>query len=166
MEIETPLERHRATVLPEWIDYNGHMNVAYYVLAFDQATDVLFDYLGLDEDYRVATGCSTFAVESHVTYLQETAQGDPLRFSTQLLAYDEKRLRFFHRMYHQTEGYLAATSEWLSLHVNLADRRVAPMPDTILRRVADVYEAHARLGTPDEAGKAIAKPVLQSRPQD
>ncbi|WP_282606476.1 thioesterase family protein [Pelagibius sp. Alg239-R121] len=155
MEIEAPFDQHRAEVLPEWIDYNGHMNVAYYVLAFDQATDAFFDYIGLDEAYRRNTGGSTFAVESFVTYQQEVVQGDPLRFTTQLLAHDSKRLRFFHRMYHATEGHLAATSEWLSLHVDLNIRRVAPMPPALQDRLADIWEKHRNLALPEEAGRSV-----------
>ncbi len=80
--IAAPLELHHETVRPEWIDYNGHMNVAYYVLAFDLATDSFFDFLGLDEAYRETSGNSTFAVEAHITYQRELAEGDPLRFAT------------------------------------------------------------------------------------
>ena len=64
-----PLSLYQGTVLPEWIDYNGHMNVAYYVLAFDHATDELFDYIGMDESYRAEQNCSMFTLELHVNYL-------------------------------------------------------------------------------------------------
>ena len=146
---------HREPVLPDWIDYNGHMNVAYYVLAFDHATDTFLDYLGLDEAYRQATGGSTFAVESHVTYQQEVGEGDPLLFASQLLGYDSKRLHFFHQMYHETEGYLAATSEWLSLHIDLERRRVSEMPESILARCAELAARQERLPRPPEAGRRV-----------
>lgn len=161
MEIYAPFDQHRAEVLPEWIDYNGHMNVAYYVLAFDHATDAFYDYLGLDADYRRTMAGSTFAVESYVTYQREVLEADPLRFTTQLIAYDSKRLRFFHRMYHATDGYLAATSEWLSLHVDLKSRRVAPMPDWIQTRLAAVWEKHRDLELPQEVGQAVHGPSMQ-----
>src|SRR3546814_15260526 len=74
-----PFDRHRAVVLPEWIDYNGHMNVDYYLLAFDQATDLFFDHLGLGAAHRAATGGSTFAGDIHLTYRRELREGDPLR---------------------------------------------------------------------------------------
>jgi acyl-CoA thioester hydrolase len=155
MEIKAPFDQHRSTVLPEWIDYNGHMNVAYYVLAFDHATDAFLDYIGLDQDYRSKTGGSTFAVESFVTYQREVTEGAPLRFTTQLLACDAKRLRFFHRMFHATEGYLAATSEWLILHVDLNARRVSPMPAAVQERLAAIMEQHRILEIPGEAGRAV-----------
>lgn len=155
----SPLALHREQVHPDWIDYNGHMNVAYYVLAFDHATDAFFDYLGLDEAHRQETGGSTFAAESHVNYLREVGEGDALSFTTQLLGYDEKRLHFFHRMYHAEEGYLAATSEWLNLYIDLNVRRVCPMPEFVQERLADVWRGHRSLAQPEQAGRVIAIPA-------
>ena len=156
MTVEAPLELHRETVRPEWIDYNGHMNVAFYVLAFDHASDAFLDYIGLDEAHRRATGGSTFVVETHVTYQREMHEGDSMRFATQLLDYDAKRLRFIHHMYHADEGYLAATSEWLGLYVDLNSRKVAEMPAGVQARLAEIHAAHSALDTPAEAGRAIA----------
>lgn len=153
-----PLELHRESVRAEWIDYNGHMNVAYYVLAFDHATDAFFDYVGLDESHRDENGGSTFAAESHVCYLREVREGDPLRFTTQLLGYDAKRLHYFHRMYHAEQGFLAATNELLSLYVDLNTRRVAAMPQAVQARLAELMTTHAVLPRPPEAGRVIAVP--------
>ncbi|MDJ0947645.1 MAG: thioesterase family protein [Alphaproteobacteria bacterium] len=157
--IDGPLALHAEPVRPDWIDYNGHMNVAFYVLAFDHATDAFFDFIGLDEAYRETQNASTFAVESHVCYLRELHEGDPMRFTTQLLGFDAKRLHYFHRMYHAEGGYLAATLESLSLHVDMATRRVAPMPDAIFDRLARIHEAHAGLPRPSEAGQTIRMPT-------
>ncbi|GAB4354394.1 MAG: thioesterase family protein [Kiloniellaceae bacterium] len=162
--IEAPFDRYRAAVLPEWIDYNGHMNVAYYLLAFDHASDAFFDYLGLDAAHREATGGSTFAGDIHLTYQREVKQGDPLRITSQLLGYDDKRLRFFQRMYHAQEGFLAATMESLSLYVDLNRRRVALFPDAVRRRLAEIFAAHRDLPLPPEAGRTIAKPPLPDSP--
>jgi acyl-CoA thioester hydrolase len=158
MTIDAPLELYRDKVRPEWIDYNGHMNVAYYVLAFDYATDAFFDHIGLDDPYRAESGNSTFAVEAHLTYQREVAEGDPLRFTTQLLGFDDKRLHFVHRMYHAGEDFLAATSEWLSLHVDMTLRRVAPMPAQIQARFTEVMASHRSLAIPPEAGRVIKAP--------
>ncbi|RMD62647.1 MAG: thioesterase-like protein [Alphaproteobacteria bacterium] len=155
MSAAAPLELHSEVVRPEWIDYNGHMNVAYYVLAFDHACDAFLDHVGLDAAYRTRTGGTTFAVECHITYQREVAAGDPLRFTTQLLAYDEKRIHHFHCMYHAREGYLAATAEWMSLHVDLTTRRVAPMAPEVQTRLADIYAVHSTLARPPEAGRAV-----------
>ena len=150
MAVAAPLDLHRARVRPEWIDYNGHMNVAYYVLAFDHAVDTAYGYLGLDEGYRHRTGGTTFAVESHVTYQRELKSGDPIRCTTQILGFDAKRLHHFHRMYHADEGYLAATCEWLNLHVDLVRRRVVPWPAPVLASITRFTEAQPKSPLPDE----------------
>ncbi len=152
------LELHEEAVRPEWIDYNGHMNVAYYVLAFDHATDAFLDHLGLDEAYRERTGGSTFAVESHITYQREVHRGDRLRFTTQLLGYDAKRIHYIHHMYHALEGFLAATAEWLSLHIDMERRRVATMPPEIMSRLAAVMAEQGDLEVPPEVGSVIRIP--------
>ena len=151
-----PLELHRDIVRPEWIDYNGHMNVAYYVVAFDYACDAFLDYLGMTDEFRARTGGTTFAAEMHVTYQREIRSGDPLRFTCQLLGYDAKRLHFILQMYHGEEGYLVATSEWMSLYVDLASRRVAPMPEEIGSRLAAVHATHKGLPRPPEAGRVMS----------
>jgi acyl-CoA thioester hydrolase len=153
--IPAPFDQFRTEVRPEWIDYNGHMNVAYYVLAFDHGTDVFWTYLGIGEDYLRRTNGSTFALEMHVTYQGEVKLGDPLRITSQLLDFDAKRLHFFHRMYHAGEGYLAATMECVSLHVSLDTRRGAPFPQDRLDWLARVKAAHDALGRPPEAGRSV-----------
>ena len=119
---------HEATVLPEWIDYNGHMNLAYYVVVFDQATDVLYDRLGIWLPYRQATNNSCFTVETHTIYEQEVKLGDRVRVHTHLLGADTKRLHYFHEMFHVKAGYRAAVQELMALHVDLSTRRTAPFP--------------------------------------
>lgn len=142
-------------VKPEWIDINGHMNVAYYVLAFDQAVDLLWAELGLTDDYINTVGGTTFAVESHVTWRRELLQGDPYHVTSQVLAYDAKRLHQFQRMYHAEKGYLAATAEWLNLHVDLGTRRVGPWPDFVLRALESFTARQDVLPYPEEAGRKI-----------
>jgi len=150
------LELHRESVDPAWIDHNGHMNLAYYVLAFDHATDAFFDYLGLGVAYLEANNCSTFALESHVTYDRELKAGDPMRFETQLLDHDAKRLHYMHMMYHAEEGYLASTNELVSLHVDMTQRRSAPMPQSVIERVDQVAAVHNALPRPPQAGRSIS----------
>jgi acyl-CoA thioester hydrolase len=162
MQIPAPLMLHREVVRPEWIDYNGHMNVAYYVLAFDHACDAFLDFIGLDEAYRGRTGGTTFAVDCHVTYQREVAEGDPLRFATHLIDYDEKRIRHFHQMYHAGDGFLAATCEWMSLHIDLDSRRVVPMPPDVTGRLAEVMQSHRSLPRPPEAGRAVGDPRIRT----
>jgi acyl-CoA thioester hydrolase len=150
------LQLHESVVLPEWIDYNGHMNVAFYVLAFDQATDAFLDHIGLDHGYKDEANCTTFVVDMNVTYLSEVLEGDPLRFTTQLINSDEKRLHYFHRMYHAEKGYLAATNELMTVHISLETRRVAPIREDILKRIAAIQKRHAMLPFPEQAGRLIA----------
>lgn len=160
MTISVPLDLWRETVLPEWTDYNGHMNVAYYTLIFDHAVDAFFAFTALGRNYRDATSGSTFAVEHHITYNREVLEGDEVRCESRLVGFDEKRIHHYHEMFHATDGYLAATCEFLSLHIDLSTRRVSAMPENILARLADVAAAHAALPPPDKLGRVIKVPSL------
>ncbi|NQV61141.1 MAG: thioesterase family protein [Alphaproteobacteria bacterium] len=151
-----PLDIHRATVLPEWIDYNGHLNMAYYVLMFDNATDQFFDLIDLGVDYVERCRHSAFVLETHVTYQQEVGLGDHLRFTMQLINADEKRLHYYFEMYHEEQGFRASTSEQIAMHIDLGARRAAPFPDLMRRRIDAVMLAHADLPQPDGVGRSIA----------
>ena len=150
-----PLRLHEEIVRPEWVDYNGHMNVAYYVLAFDHATDRLLDYLGLGQDYLKEKACSVFVVESHVTYESELVAGDPLRFETYLLGHDEKRVHFFHMMYHAGEGFVAASNELLALHMAMGTRRAIAFPLEAKEKQAELWRLHSNVPTPPQVGRVI-----------
>jgi len=154
-ELAAPLDRYRDVVRPEWIDHNQHMNMGYYLVVFDYATDEFFSWVGLDAPHRVSHGVTTFCLEAHVTYHREVVGGDPLRFTTILLAHDAKRLHYIHAMYHATEGFLVATNELMSLHVSRATRRAAAMAPDILARLAAIQRAHDALPRPAQAGRAI-----------
>ena len=150
------LDLHRETVHPDWVDYNGHMNVAYYVLVFDHATDTFLDEIGLDTAYREATGNSVFVAEAHLTYEKEIMDGDNLRITTQVLDSDAKRMHIFHRMYTNGSDEVAATNELMILGIDLASRRVAPMADLVAANLSAMQNAHAALPNPYQAGRAIA----------
>ncbi len=150
-----PFDEHRDVVRPEWIDDNGHFNMGYYVVAFDLATDAWLDHIGLSASERAQSGATTFTLESHVNYLRELREAAPLRFTTRLLAFDQKRIHYFHEMLHATEGFLAATNELMSLHVKLATRRAAPMAPEVLARLADVLSRHETLPVPPQVGRRI-----------
>ncbi len=145
----------RERVLNEWCDYNNHLNVAYYVLIFDHATDAFYDSVGLDEAYRTQTNCSTFAVEAHVNYLAEVHADDEVFCTTQLLDCDEKRFHYFHRMYHAEQGFLSATTELMGVHVNMERRRVAPMGSGLHASFAQLLEEHKRFPKPEQSGRVI-----------
>ncbi|OGL18266.1 MAG: hypothetical protein A3F92_03980 [Candidatus Rokubacteria bacterium RIFCSPLOWO2_12_FULL_71_22] len=154
-EIAAPFDAYRDRVRAEWIDHNGHMNMGYYLVVFDWATDEFWRWIGLDEAHRRARRVTTYCLEAHVTYHREVRAGDPLRFRTRLLAHDAKRVHFFHEMFHDTRGYLAATNELLSLHVSQETRRGAPMAPELLERLARIQAAHAALPRPPQAGRTI-----------
>lgn len=154
-------------VVPEWIDINGHMNVAFYVLAFDKAVDDLWAQLGITEDYILSGAGTTFAVECHVTYQRELREADRYVVTSQILAYDEKRIHQFQRMYHAEEKFLSATAEWMNLHVDLVTRRVSPWPEPVLQALSALADGQQDVAAPQEAGKQmhIAKPMysMQTR---
>jgi acyl-CoA thioester hydrolase len=136
MKIPAPFEPYEGAVLPEWIDANDHMNLAYYTVLFDYATDALFDAIGIGREYKNSSNKGTFVVETHNSYERELVVGDQVRVSTQILAMDAKRLHLAHEMFMITGGQRAATQELMFLHVDLATRHVAPFPDGVRERVA------------------------------
>ncbi len=150
-----PFDGHRDVVRPEWIDDNDHLNMGYYVVAFDRATDTWLDHIGLTASERTRSGVTTFTLESHVNYLRDLRVAAPLRFTTRLLGFDTKRIHYIHEMYHATEGFLAATNELMSLHVSLSTRRAEPMSADVLARLADVLSLHETLPVPPQVGRRI-----------
>lgn len=152
----SPLTLHTATVLPAWIDYNGHMNVAYYLLAFDQATDAVLDRFEIGRHYVETAGRSLFVVDAHLTYQNEVTEGEQLRFASYLLGADGKRLHLFHEMY-AADGTLAATAEFMMVHVDMSQRRSTPFPQPVAEALAAAVLDHAALPRPDQAGRAVRR---------
>lgn len=150
-----PLVLHHETVRPEWIDYNGHMNVAYYVMAFDHATDGFFDSLGVGAEYCRREGQSLFAVEQRIAYKREVRDGERLVIATQLLGFDEKRLHFFQRMAPEDGDFIAATMESLGVHVDMTARRASAFPEAAHAALERLRTLQADLPRPVEAGRAI-----------
>ena len=122
-------------VRPEWVDHYGHMNLAYYLVAFDLATDRLWPALNLGATFR-ARGLGTFAVESWQGYAREVVLDMPLSADSAVLAFDSKRVQIRHVLRHAEEGWVSAENEVLFLCVDLATRRVAGWPDDVLARFA------------------------------
>ncbi|MFG1298335.1 thioesterase family protein [Xanthobacter sp. V3C-3] len=146
----------------EWVDYNGHLNVAYYTLIFDRAADEALCLLGLGPAYAARRGASFFTAECHVRYLRELAPNAPVRAALRLVDYDEKRLHVFQTLHHATEGWVAATCEQMLLHVDLGSRHVVPFPDDVLERIATMRAAHASLPPPDGIGRKVNMPATRS----
>ncbi len=155
-DISQPLELYSCTVLPEWIDYNRHMMDGYYGVPFSHASDALMTFVGLDADYRERTHCAIYTAEGHILYLREMKVHAPIQITTQLLGYDAKRIHIFHTMYHGEEKYVAATCEWMLIHVDVTIGKGAIMPDAILSKLAEVAALHQLLPVPPQAGRQIS----------
>ncbi|MGL5167895.1 MAG: thioesterase family protein [Afipia sp.] len=144
---------------PQWIDYNGHLNMAYYNVLFDRGIDQMWLELGIGPGYMKERNGSTFTAEAHVRYLREVHLGDPVQVSVYLLAADDKRIHTFEELRHATEGWISATSENMTLHVDMNARKTAPFPPDIASRIREVVAAHGAVARPDGIGRRIAMPV-------
>jgi acyl-CoA thioester hydrolase len=143
---------------PQWIDYNGHLNMAYYNVMFDRAIDELWLQLGIGPTYMKARQGSTFTAECHVRYLREIHLGDPVQISILLVGADEKRLHTFEELRHADEGWLSATSENMTIHIDMTARKTAPFPSDIRTRIEAVVNAHRGMARPEGIGRKIAMP--------
>src|ERR1700716_1358697 len=143
---------------PQWIDYNGHLNMAYYNVMFDRAIDELWLRLGIGPGYMEQRQGSTFTAECHVRYLREIHLGDPVQVSILLVAADEKRLHTFEELRHGSEGWLSATSENMTIHIDMRLRRTAPFPPDIRARIAALANAHRAIDRPEGIGRKVAMP--------
>jgi len=141
-----------------WMDYNGHLNMAYYNVLFDRAVDEAYELIGVGVDYVERRRHSFFTAEVHLRYLRELHAGDPVRVTFQLLDFDGKRLHTFEQLFHAEHGWVAATSENMSLHVDMAARKTATFPAEVTRRLAQMKASHARLPRPEAAGRKIVMP--------
>jgi acyl-CoA thioester hydrolase len=153
-----PFVSSRMQVEPAWIDYNGHLNMAYYHVLFDRAVEEGFNLAGLGHDYLEERKASFFAAEIHTAYKQELKAHDEVRVTLQLVDFDDKRLHFYMEIRHATDGWVAATMEGLSLHMDMQTRKVAPFPDDIAANLAVMKAAHARLARPQALGRVIGIP--------
>jgi acyl-CoA thioester hydrolase len=145
-------------VEPAWIDYNGHLNMAYHNVLFDRAVDEVFELLGCGADYVKSRRQSCFTAEVHVRYLRELHADDPVRVTFQLLDFDAKRLHFFEQLFHAVDGWVAATSENMALHVDMAAGKTAAFPSDVASSLARMKAAHAKLPVPEAAGRRIDMP--------
>ena len=154
MSLPSPFVSRVMEVEKEWIDYNGHMNMAYYSVLFDRCSDGAFDLLGLGAEYARTRKLTIYTAEVHVCYVQELHLADQVTATFQLLDHDDKRLRAYQELRH-ADGWLAATSETLSLHVDMTGPKVAPFAADALARIEEMRRAHATLPMPARAGRSI-----------
>ena len=159
LENTVPPNTWQGNVEERWCDYNGHLNLAYYVVIFDLATDAFYDTLDLGEAYKNNMNHSWFTAEAHVCYLSEVVAGTEVRCTTQLIGFDDKRMHYFHRMYKVTGNLLVATNELLALHIDLEKRRVEAAAPNNLDRLNRTFDIHHALPKPSQLGSKISIPT-------
>lgn len=152
------LTTYTTQVHPDWVDYNGHLRDAFYLLIFSYATDALMDTLGLDSDHREASDHSLFTLELHLNYLHEVKLGAEVEVHTQLIAHDSKRLHLYHSLHRVGEARELAGNEQMLLHVDLAGPRSAPFSEGVAQRLAAISAEQADLPRPALLGRVIGLP--------
>lgn len=154
--LNAPPVSYRDRVRAEWLDYNGHMSEAYYVLVFGYATDAFYDLIGMGDQYRRRTSRSIYTLESHINYLLEIGKNSELAVRTQVLGADPKRIHLFHHMHHGEQGDLLATSELMLLHVDTTIPGATPFAPEIRARLDKIVDSHTELPRPRQAGRSIS----------
>ncbi|TAK13131.1 MAG: thioesterase [Anaerolineae bacterium] len=133
------------TIPEEYLDFLGHMNVMYYTHLFDRATWAFYDQFGFGREYHTQSGFGSFALEGHARYLSEVRVGQKVRLRTRLIARSDKLMHAMHFM-EKEDGTLAATSEFLGVHIDLSTRRSAPYPPQVAAGLDALLAKHRALG--------------------
>ena len=149
------LQTLQTPVLKEWIDYNDHLNDAYYLVIFTKATDALQNHLGLTLQHIQDTGETLFTVETHLAYVQQVGLGETVSVTAQILETDNKRVRVFQRMFN-VQNQLLASAEMLLICYDLEAKKVANFSLMMLKSLAQLEADHAQIPWPTNAGKGIA----------
>lgn len=157
MTLAAPIVTTDVRVLADWVDENGHMNVAYYLKAFDESLNAFYAAWGSTWGQLIAAGYSTFAAQTNLGYRQELLAGERFSIRTLLLAHDRKRIHLGMSL-HKDDGTLAATCEMLLLFIDMGTRRVAAMPDVYFDALAAIKAAHDCLERPPGLGQPIQVP--------
>ena len=152
------LTTYSTPVLEEWVDYNGHLRDAFYLLIFSYATDALMDRLGLDSQNREAGGHSLFTLEVHLNYLHEVKLGAQVEVRTQLIGFDKKRLHLYHSLHLTGEAQTLAGNEQMLLHVDLAGPHSAPFSEHTLALLHAIEAQQGDLPKSAYAGRVIGLP--------
>ncbi|WP_276715861.1 acyl-CoA thioesterase [Pseudooceanicola nitratireducens] len=138
-------------VRPEWIDFNGHLNMAYYGVLFDTGCNHGFTALGFGETYRRDQGLTTMMADLRIRYLRELHEGDRVRCSFRIVKVGSRAFHFCQELIH-TDGWVAATAEAVNLHVDIAQRKVVPYGDEKRKLLDDMAKIHADWPLPDWVG--------------
>lgn len=142
-------------ILPEWIDYNGHLMDGYYLVAFSDATEAVLAELGFGPAYLERTGCTIYTVEAHLTYRREVSLDTPISVATHVVDHDAKRIHVVHDMTDSSTGERLATAEVMFVHVDQSTGKVAPMPEAQAASVAAMAAAHAALERAPDIGRRV-----------
>ncbi|AMB83828.1 4-hydroxybenzoyl-CoA thioesterase [Pseudomonas agarici] len=153
------LTTYASEVNPDWVDYNGHLRDAFYLLIFSYATDALMERLGMDSNNRQATGSSLFTLELHLNYLHEVKLGAQVQVRTQIIGYDAKRLHLYHSLYLADGDKELAGNEQMLLHVDLAGPHSAPFTDAVLEKLQAIIQQQSDLPPPEYIGRVIGLPA-------
>jgi len=153
------LTTYTTRVHPDWVDYNGHLRDAFYLLIFSYATDALMDTLGLDSENREASGHSLFTLELHLNYLHEVKLGADVEVHTQLIAFDAKRLHLYHSLHLVGDEKELAGNEQMLLHVDLTGPNSAPFTEATLEKLTAISAEQADLPRPALLGRVIGLPL-------
>ncbi len=148
---------------PAWVDYNGHLNQAYYGVLFDRALDHALAPAGLGPDYIATRNLSFMTVECHTCFVRELIQPAKVQVASRIVDLDDKRLHVFCELLHAGEGlagesWLAATAEFMFLHIDMATRRTAPWPSDVRTKLDAIKAQSADLPLPERAGRWIGLP--------
>ena len=152
------LTTYQTRIIPEWVDYNGHLRDAFYLLIFSYATDALMDRLGMDSSHREASGNSLFTLELHLNYLHEVKLDTEVEVRTQIIAHDSKRLHLYHSLHLVGGDKELAGNEQMLLHVDLSGPRSAPFNPDTLSRLQRIVAEQNDLPAPAYIGRVIALP--------
>ncbi len=161
-ELPSLLTTWRGTVLSEWVDYNGHLRDAFYMLLFSYATDGFMDQIGLDVAGRAASGHSLFTMEAHINYVKEVKEGVAVEVRTQVLAHDAKRLQIYHALYRSEGLSVLAANEQMLINVDVTGSDTGAFSTAFAPRVMEEIQRymmlHGTLPCPKYAGRRIALP--------
>jgi acyl-CoA thioester hydrolase len=158
MNYPAPHRSTDMTIEKQWIDYNGHFNMAYYGVLFDRAADQMFLLMGLGPDYVKDTGNSFFTLETHTSYLREVQPTDLVAIESQIIDHDHKRVHYVQQMKHATEGWIACVLEVMVSHVDLKAHKTSSFPADVQLRVDAMAAAHTTLVVPVHVGRKIGIP--------
>ena len=153
-EVDAPLDIYRCQVIQEWVDYNNHMTEAAYLTVFGWVSDVLFQFIGVDDAYR-ASGSSFYTVETHIIYEREAALNDSLKVTTQILDFDNKRLHFNHEMFNRKTDERLSTCEQMLIHVDSKVAKSSPIKESVAIVLKAILSSHRKLAIPPEVGRIM-----------